>query len=243
MLIDFGFARAIGDRMHTRLAGPFCAPEVCEAVPRWSKAADVYALAATLKALIADRRKPGHLLQPLNRTLEVSASNRPSIDDLLSSLEELAHKRKLDQKRQDLWNEVLIRVAKDQHKGWFTRVLHKHRMKFEAIGMGFHINPVDRFRAIAIFVDQVAEAYPPRGLRLRTLADETEAGVAVRYLAALRIVEAHSADSLTSDQQDVWRRFQKLGRDGQRAAVARAVERVATAVQLESLVTLLSPYI
>ncbi len=117
-------------------------------------------------------------------------------------------------------------------------------MKLEAIGMGFYTTDLERFRAVALFVEQVAEAFPPAGrLRLRHLVNDTEAGIAVNYLAALRILEAHSGDTLSPDQRDVWRRFQKLGPDAQRTTVAQAINRVADAVQLDSLTPLLMPYV
>lgn len=245
VLIDFGFARTLGSSMHTRLAGPFCAPEAYDTQPRWSRAADVYALGATLKALIKGEDQKGSVLTSLlGNTLETEPSHRPGVDDLLSSIDALAHDRKIEQHRQSLWNDALKRVAKDQHKSWFTRVLNKHRMKLEAIGMGFYTTDLERFRAVALFVEQVAEAFPPAGrLRLRHLVNDTEAGIAVNYLAALRILEAHSGDTLSPDQRDVWRRFQKLGPDAQRTTVAQAINRVADAVQLDSLTPLLMPYV
>ena len=57
MLIDFGFARLASMPMATAMAGEHFAPEVRGLRPFWSKAADVYGLASTLRWLLNTKRR------------------------------------------------------------------------------------------------------------------------------------------------------------------------------------------
>src|SRR6185436_9372532 len=90
VLIDFGFARLASMPMMTAMAGEHFAPEVRGLRPFWSKAADVYGLASTLRWIL----NPEGLQTGLLRVLEGATAERPedrmSAEQLLSALEELS---------------------------------------------------------------------------------------------------------------------------------------------------------
>ena len=240
VLIDFGFARSVTTELHTRLAGAYAAPEVTGVEPRWSRHADVFALSMTLHALLLPTLHQGKVAGYLRECAHQDPARRPTADALMAGLTVLAEERKIGAKQRDFLTSLERQVVADQQKPWFARVFRKHHSRFVAIGMGFVPDVAERFRIVAMFVEQVAEAYPPNGLRLKSLAS----GHAdpVRYLCALRVQEAHAGE-LASEHRAALKQFAALSENDRKMSFIAAVNAVAKRMDLRALGSLVQKVI
>jgi hypothetical protein len=235
VLIDFGFARSATAELHTRLAGAYAAPEVTGVEPRWSREADVFSLATTLHALLQPTLHQGKTARYLRECAAVSPAVRPSAEKLMIGLSELAEERKIASKQRDFMRVLEAVVVADQQKPWFARVFRKHQSRFVAIGMGFAPEASERFRFLAMFIEQLTEAYPPQGIRLKSLL--TSAADPVRFLCAFRVQEAHAGE-LASDHRSALKQFGSLSAPEQKSSFLLGVETVAKRTNLNALVSL-----
>lgn len=102
VLIDFGLARFADASSRTVLQSEFAAPEVQGPIAQWSKAADVYSLGTTLKALLAPGSSNAHLDSLLSACMAGVPDARPTADQLVESFAALASRTAVDQQRASL---------------------------------------------------------------------------------------------------------------------------------------------
>jgi serine/threonine protein kinase len=244
VLIDFGFARRVGVEMHTRLAGDFCAPEVLRDKPVWTKAADVYSLAATLKALLRPEDAGVRDLGPaLREAMAERAEDRPTADVFLDRLESLEQSRGIERKRQEAWLQVRTAIEVDKHKAWFSGMVNKFRSHLEAMSLGFYQAPLQRYREVADFLNQVLESYPGSGLSLKRLAQRDPDNASLAALLVIRNSVAHAGQALNRDAKDLLQKFQSATADDQRLLIKSGIDTVSAEVHLPSLIGLLAPFI
>ena len=243
VLIDFGFARRVGVEMQTKLAGDYCAPEVRRDHPIWSKAADAYSLAATLRSLMRGDAEAPDLDDVLRKAMSDRPDDRPGAESFLESLEALERARQLETKRQDAWVAVRDAIETDRHKPWFSGVLHKFRPHFEAMALGFFPQPLQRYRQIADFLNQTLEAFPQAGLTLKRLSVEDPSNQSLAALVVVRNTDAHAGQALGREAREALQKFQSAGLDRQRALMIAGVEAVAAHLRLGSLPGLLTRYL
>ena len=137
VLIDFGFARLAGREMRTRLAGEFAAPEVAADQPEWSRASDVYALCATLRAVLI-QKAPGApaLIAALTGGLQDAPTARPSAEALGEQLERLAMGQKVQQQRDESWARVRARLGTGSYLPELSATVNRHRTVLEMLEAG-----------------------------------------------------------------------------------------------------------
>ena len=241
VLIDFGFARRAGLAMNTKLAGDFCAPEGRCDNPVWTKAADVYGLVASLKALTRPADQQAKDLGLLfARGLAERPEERPTAEALLDLLEMLDRERHLEQKRTATWAALRQAVDADKHKPWFSAVMNKFRPRLEALAMGFYASPMQRYREIADLANQILESYPGDNLTLKTLSVRHAGDTSLPVLLAVRNSDAHSGQVLNREVKDVLQGFQAESPERQAQVIDNAITLVARQLQLPSLTSLVT---
>jgi serine/threonine protein kinase len=163
VLIDFGLARFDGGTSMTRLDDEFGAPEVNSTAPQWTSAADVYALGATLRALL----KPGdatdsQLAELLDRMTAPSATDRPASSELPSAFDAIRARHLVDSTYRDVLTTIDVAVTRDAQSRWYPPVVEKFKPTFRMLVLGLHEDAFDRCAELADFLNQVLEAYPVR---------------------------------------------------------------------------------
>jgi serine/threonine protein kinase len=161
VLIDFGMARLASAGLKTAGEGPYCAPETRDTVPRWSRASDVFALGATLSALLV----PGGSVRPeleraLSECINEDPNCRPEVSDLLGQFETLRALYGVDEIRSRYWQRIRSEIEVDRGKRWYLDVIEKFRATFESGAVGGYSDDFERCVDTANFLNQILESIP-----------------------------------------------------------------------------------
>jgi len=158
VLIDFGLARTTRDTMKTAMASSTSAPEVRSSHPKWTPAADVFSLGASLGALLKGETAPP-LSGLLSRCQADDPEERPSAQEVAHELDEIVRNLHIDERQRDVWQTVQSTIEADLGRRWFASVVDKFRNQLIGIGLGLHDTAFDRAVEVAGFLDQLLEAY------------------------------------------------------------------------------------
>lgn len=230
ILIDFGLARIADKPMTTQLASEFAAPEVRSPQPRWSKAADIWALGRTLSSLLNSGGEGATgLLALISDCTRMESSDRPKASDVARRLDVLCHELRVEEERQALWNELCAAAQGDSRYAWYQEIINRFKDRFCAFGMGLHGRPIDRARELADFLNQVLEARP--GRPKLSLGEIKSSDPAVELAWSLRNDRSHGGRSnVLSRLRDRRRPEPEL-----RAALFRSAELAGNEIGLGSL--------
>jgi len=246
VLIDFGFARVASKPMMTAMAGEHFAPEVRGLNPFWSKAADVFGLASTLRWVL----NPNGLQTGLLRLLESAAAERPedrlSAEHLLNALEELSEQTKLEQRKDTVWRDIQKSLSSaERHSPWFMPLLRKSQSMLVGLAMGFHRDPLDRFQSIAEFLSRTVESCPAPRMSLNTILarQHGQDAAAIEMIRALRNDRAHGERAMYEETHRLVERFAQLSTEEQRQLFLRAIGVVSRATKVTSLTGLLEKHL
>jgi serine/threonine protein kinase len=162
VLIDFGLARARSAPGLTPLDDPFTAPEVKGATPRWAPAADVFALAKTVDALLSGQargqdsgRRLGAALQPL---MTGNVASRASVSQLLEPLEELASQLGVKALEREFTQRLLEKAAGDVREQELCWIIENGcALQISGFALGMYPGARDRLGAAAFVVNKFAE--------------------------------------------------------------------------------------
>jgi hypothetical protein len=169
-LIDFGLAKFDGGHSTTRVSNDCTAPEVANQSPKWTSAADVYALGATLRTLLCgDDRDQAPMRELLERMTLEAADGRPDANELVSSFDALRARYLVDEQLRSLTDLIDAAVRGDSERRWYPPVVEKFKPTFRMLALGLHADMFDRCAELADFLNQVLEAYPVRrgGVQLK----------------------------------------------------------------------------
>lgn len=170
VLIDFGLAKFDGGPSVTRVSNDYTAPEVSQHNPRWTPAADIYALGATLQALLgSERSDQAPLRELLDRMKAAAADQRPEAAELVTAFDSLRARYLVDHQLRGLLDRIDAAVTQDSQRKWYPPVVDKFKQTFRMLALGLHTDMFDRCAELADFLNQVLEAYPTRrgGTQLR----------------------------------------------------------------------------
>ncbi len=186
-LIDFGLARVSSSEMATRVTGPCVAPEVGgSAVPLWTGAADVYAMASTLAEVA---RKPDGIVALLEPALAVNPALRPSAKEMarvFASAERRAEHHKV------LAAANTQAVAAAGHSADLAGAVGDCRLGIDAIAAGIIYSDLAMAMQVGDLVNRLCE----RLHREQSITDLVNKGIlpdAARELARLRNRKVHAA--------------------------------------------------
>jgi len=237
VLIDFGFARMAEGASATVLQSEHLAPEVRSAPALWSKAADVYGLASTLRWLLASPEKFDALRGVLERAMAEKPEARPDIGTFCVDLEGLSEGLHLEQRQEEAWREIRQCIARDRSSPWIEPLMRQSQSSLVAVTMGFSHDFVDRCRAVSDFLYKTTESCPNRAARLKSIATRLSGddAKAIEYALALRHDRAHGGDVMFVDTKRVIDQFKTLEPKEQRRFVLLAAGRVGKATQFLSL--------
>ena len=237
VLIDFGFAKLASTPMHTELMGEHSAPEVRGPQPQWSKSADIYALSSTLKWLLQRRRdSASSLADLLDRALAESITERPSADRFLEELVRLSEDHRLDERRNQKWVAILKAAGQAASSPWFSAQLRKSKPELLGIAMGFQATPLERFAALAHFLNQVSEGHPQgRSLKLLREKESQSQSDSVTTLWALRNHYSHAKGARFEETRTAVEEFRQLTRKVQLERFLKGARAVGQECGLSSL--------
>jgi hypothetical protein len=159
----------------------------------------VFSLGVTMRLLL----RPGEESQPdlapiIEACTQESPAARPSAAELVRQLDAAMRALKAPERRSDFWQSAIAVAQEDLGKEWYRLVVERHRVPFQTLALGLHLQEIDRLAEVAAFVDQVLEAFPSRRkLKLGLVKNEnTETGKALvststDLLHRLRTYRAH----------------------------------------------------
>jgi serine/threonine protein kinase len=246
VLIDFGFARVASKPMITAMAGEHFAPEVRGLKPFWSKAADVFGLASTLRWVLNPNGLQTGLLRVLERATAERPEDRLSAEQLLNALEELSEQTKLEQRKETIWRDIQKSLSStERHSPWFMPLLRKSRSTLVGLAMGFHRDPLDRFQSIAEFLNRTVESCPAPRMSLNTIQarQQGQDAAAIEMIRALRNDRAHGERAMYEDTYRLVEQFTQLSTEEQRQVFRRAIAVVSRATRVTSLTALLEKHL
>jgi hypothetical protein len=240
VLIDFGFARVLGRTMHTRLAGDFAAPEVCTDQPQWSRAADVYSLCATLRAVL---NPASDVAAPIDEVMKVGLATahakRPSAEALTERFQALAHQLQVQERRDSAWAAVRARLGAGAYVPELSATVNRHRTVLELLELGSYRTVEERHRVIADVVNQCAERRTGSGLKGITVATQSSA---VAVLHALRVLHVHPDTVLSHDHKKALASY-RCGQPAHQMAIVReALTTVSSYLKIPALADVLEAY-
>jgi hypothetical protein len=162
VLIDFGLACTRSVPGGTPLDDEFTAPEVKRQGAKWTAAADVFALAMTLRRLLPR----GGQASDADRELDLALSQlcgpdlaaRGHVDRLERILDNFAGRLEI-KRREERLNDQLLDLAKNDGRQteleWVIR--QGCRMEINGFALGLYTAERERLRAIATFTNKLAE--------------------------------------------------------------------------------------
>jgi hypothetical protein len=246
VLIDFGFARLTSMPMITAMAGEHFAPEVRGLRPFWSKAADVYGLASTLRWVV----NPGGFRTGLISLLDRAAAERPedriSAEQLLAELEALSEQTRLEQRKEEVWRDIQKSLSPaERHSPWFMPLFRNAQSTLVGLAMGFHPDPLDRFRSIAEFLNRTVESCPAPPMSLNTLQARLQGqdAAAIEMVRALRNDRTHGEQAKNEQTRRGVESFKQLSPAEQAQVFRRAIAAVSRACSVTSLKPLLEMHL
>ncbi|MCI0722229.1 MAG: protein kinase [Acidobacteria bacterium] len=240
VLIDFGFARRLSDSPKTLFDSEYSAPEVRRSNPKWTKAADIYSLAATLKVLIQPSVDHKRLSEVLSDCLEEQPEDRPTAEELVELFEILSRELHIEDSRSEVWNRIEELTRPDDDKEWFLRILDKFRPNMQAVRMGFLEDSFDRCKEISDILNQLLESYSDgkvAKLKLSLVKDRNEhtgdrlATEAIRFLHKARNYLSHGENKKAQIMQE----FGNPSPVQMRAWAIEGAEKIASCVGLRTL--------
>jgi hypothetical protein len=239
VLIDFGFAQITSKPTHTAMQGDHYAPEVCVAPARWSRAADIFALASTLKWLLHPTKRVPALDELLERATAADSGARLTADAFVNEFDDLELSRRHGEKRDGAWRDLWNIAAVDRHSPTLSQVMNKLKEPLLNLALGDFADLAHRQAVVADFLNQLSEAVPRAGRALWNLSsDVTEHADALRMAGALRNRLHHAGRFKAKEQLDALDVFARLGPDGQRHALLQTAGVIGSRAGLKNLVSL-----
>jgi serine/threonine protein kinase len=215
VIIDFGFARRISDTVKTTFDSEFAAPEVRRYGAKWTKAADVYALGATLAKVLDSGDRSRCLTKIMEACTCDAAEMRPDATRLIAMFEEAKTELHVESCKETAWKKAQAACPSYSASPWFRTVVDKLRGNFASVALGCLPQQFDRSREVANLLNQVLEAYSvsqriPDKLTLGKVKDDNSQtgkianSEAVKFMHSLRNYHSHgsirSKTKLTDDQ-------------------------------------------
>ncbi len=160
IVIDFGFARRLSVESYTRLQSDYSAPEVRCDHPSWTRSADIYALGATLRAVLDDGGAAGPVQNVLSRCLQEKPEDRPDAATLVSLFDKAANELHIADRRAEVDLKVKRSIGRDREKTWYNDTVGKFDGRFAAAELGLLPDQFDRCREAANLLNQILEASP-----------------------------------------------------------------------------------
>ena len=201
IVIDFGFARRLTPALKTRLDKDCAAPEVRRIDPRWTKAADVYSLGATLLKVLNPKDSNEPLRQLLQSCVAEEQERRPDATSLAEMFERAVKDQHLDTRKKEVWDRVQATAGTDFiEKSWMRGLVEKFRGNFIGVALGCYTSQFDRCREAANFLNQLLEATSGRAIEKLSLGMVKEnnnvTGItlstdAVRFMHSVRRYSSH----------------------------------------------------
>jgi serine/threonine protein kinase len=201
ILIDFGLARYSKYEMHTVLGSDYTAPEIFGDNPKWSSAADVFALGKTLNKLLSPNKQHDKMLiSLLEKCTNKKMNKRPNASDLVDEFERMLPELHIAQKHESVWTNITNKCKAEMSMDWYANVLKKFKPRFIALAMGLHDEMFDRCAEVAQLLDFILEAFPNNDpLKLSyVLNKETEVTGdklllknCIRFMSHLRVERSH----------------------------------------------------
>ncbi len=249
ILIDFGLAKFDGGQSMTRVSNEYTAPEVSHHNPRWTPAADVYALGATLRSLLGTAGgDQGPIRELLDRMTTDAADHRPEAAELVTSFDSLRARYMVDDQLRALLDRIDTAVATDGQRKWYPPVVEKFKPTFRMLALGLHADAFDRSAELADFLNQVLEAYPVRRggtqLKLGYIKNQNDdtgdkfRSLSIEALHQLRISLSHG-DSRKS-KMSVMRKLSQPTDDQLRRWIQEGAELIAEHLGVKSLTTVVT---
>lgn len=239
VLIDFGFARLATNPSHTALRGEHIAPEVLHTPPVWSRAADVYALASTLRALLREEA-PVALSQLLTVATSTEPQERPSAEELLKRFEDLEEWQALMRRRSEIAVKLAAIVAADRHYAEFAKVVRKTQEAMVSVAMGYDTKSLYRYGVASDFLYQLVERM--KGTSLDRLADShvVTSGPLLRQVAAIRHQHVHAGTNVPDETQRLVDGFLGLDEASRQKLFTDAAHQLSRLLGLKTLPSLVN---
>lgn len=163
VVIDFGFARRLTPALKTRVDGDYSAPEVSRPEAEWTKAADIYSLGATLKAILRNGEGSVALRAVLDACVHESPDKRPDASSLIRLFDQAGKELHIEAKTQRVWEDLQAICSEDMKaQPWFRELIRKFKGNFSAVALGCHPLQFDRCREAANFINQTFEGWASR---------------------------------------------------------------------------------
>lgn len=200
VIIDFGFARRLNPDVKSRFDTDYSAPEVRRLNAKWTKAADVYSLGATLSKVLDPNDTSGPIRDVIEACMRDEAENRPDAARLVTMFEDAIRVLHVDTRKAQVWDSVqkiMEREASDF--SWLRGLTEKHRGNFIGVALGCYPLQFDRCREAANFLNQVLEATSPKGETLslavakdrNSISGDVLATEPIRFMHSLRNYHSH----------------------------------------------------
>ena len=246
VVIDFGFARRLSVESYTRLPSDYSAPEVRCEHPSWSRSADIYALGATLSAVLDDKGAASPVQNVLKQCLQERPEERPDAATLVSLFDKAANELHIADRRAEVDLNVKRSIGGDRGKSWYNDTVGKFDGRFAAVELGLLPDQFDRCREAANLLNQILEA----SLRSRsgpklTLGLVKNANPAtgdrlatepIQFMHALRNFDAHGKNPRP---EDLLNKFSFRTDSQIREASLKAAVQIAAELQVPSLPALI----
>ena len=241
VLIDFGFARVVGAGMRTRLAGECAAPEVCLDQPEWSRAADVFGLGATLRAVLDPKARDANDINVvLKKALATVPADRSSAEALTAELQDLAQRLEVQQRREGAWSCVRRRLGRGAYTPELSATVNRHRTVLELLELGSYRTLEEKHRVVADIVNQFVERRTRAGLKGIAAATKSSS---VAVLHALRVLHAHPDTILHPDHKKALAQYRAAKPSEQSDVVRDGITMVSRHLQIPALAALLEVYV
>jgi serine/threonine protein kinase len=246
ILIDFGLAKFDGGQSRTSVSNEYSAPEVSIPSPQWTPAADVYALGATLRALLAQNGSDqAPIRELLDRMTFEAAERRVDTNELVSAFDSLRARYLVDDQLRTLMDRIDSAVLADSQRRWYPPVVDKFKPTFRMLALGLHADVFDKCAELADFLNQVLEAYPVRrgGIQLKlgyvkNQNDDTGdklRSMSIEALHQLRISLSHG--DAAKSKNNVMRKLSQPSDDQLRLWVLQGTEAISEHLAVASLTT------
>jgi hypothetical protein len=154
----------------TRISNEYTAPEVAESNPKWTPAADVFALGATLRSLLAlNSAEQSAIRELLDSMTSQAPGSRLEAGELVEAFDSLRAQYLMHEQQKRFFEQVDQMIAVDRERKWYIPVVDKFKPTFRMLTLGLHADVFDVCTELADFINQVLEAYPVRrgGARLK----------------------------------------------------------------------------
>jgi hypothetical protein len=110
------------------------------------------------------------------------------------------------------------------------------------MALGLFQTPLERYREVADFLNQVLEAFPGAGLSLKHLSMRRPDVAELPVVLAVRNYDAHAGQALWPEATERLKKFQAAPEPQRRKTFNAAVDLVGKEVQIGSLTTLLEKF-